>query len=830
MRKIASIVLALLVFGSLAARAEVKEASDVYKEFSQWSSVIKSADPQSPEYNQAKQEMLQLYPLLHYHAATYSQNRQMGNAMAFAKAYVDLAWMPQFADMHLEQSEPYATMTYFLASNYYNRKDYTNAITYLKRYIELGEPKNRAVVFLFLAKCYENVGDYDSQVATLESALHEYPTTSDLLAMSINIRMAKGLYEEALPYVERALLVKPADTKLVSLKGQCLEGMKHYAEAADVYAGLAEQQKTLNTYKHYALNLYNCAVQNYETDKNYAVSYFHRAIPILQQVVANDPTSVLYTNALAMAYLYTDNYEDLAAINVRLKVLGAPEVNGVMSAKQELLTSDIPTHTTAPAAQPVAQAAPAYKEPQPAAQKPAAPQPQEQVQPKKQSEYATFVQNYVEKELHTWQQKDPFETIDEYKERVTEQTRNAKAEELMKEAKRRFLAKHEKKIRPSDFELMPYDAENKVFLLRSSYGDVVLPVPRENNEARSFAASWKEVLISNPIFDVAGDEVVIRSIDFVTPKGNVYNYTNNDNATYTQTEIAMQFDQIDYSQLGGGAGSAKKNNVKIEKNNVVVGNSDVDINIPVAKSVHANTFAFLIGNEHYQQVSAVPFALHDVQIMKQYCNKTLGIPETNIRMYEDATFGKFLSCMREIRSIADAYNGNIDIIFYYAGHGVPDESSKSAYLLPVDADATQTETCFPVGRLYHELGQLGAKSVVVFMDACFSGSQRGEGMLASARGVALKAKPDAPQGRMVTLSAATGDETAYPYDEQQHGMFTYYVLKALQDSKGRTSLGDLADYVQTQVKQRSVVINHKSQTPTVNASEEASDWRKWNWK
>ena len=103
-------------------------------------------------------------------------------------------------------------------------------------------------------------------------------------------------------------------------------------------------------------------------------------------------------------------------------------------------------------------------------------------------------------------------------------------------------------------------------------------------------------------------------------------------------------------------------------------------------------------------------------------------------------------------------------------------------------------------------------------------------MLASARGVALKAKPDAPQGRMVTLSAATGEETAYPYDEKQHGMFTYYLLKAMQENKGKLTLGQLADYVQTQVRQRSVVINHKSQTPTVNASPEAADWKNWKIK
>lgn len=816
MKKILCLVVTLSCL-CLMPFAQTQDASTVYADFARYSSIVKTADPSSDAYATARQHMLQLYPQLSYHAAWYSQHRQTSNALTFAKAYVDMAMMPQFADMHLEQSENYASMTYFVASNYYNRKDYANAVTYLQRYIDINVPKNRAMVLLFLAKCYEFQGNTDMQLVTLDKGLAEFPTDQDLLALSINARLEKGWYNEALPYVERALETKRNDARLMSLKGQCLEGLQRYEEAVNIYTLLAEQHKTLNNYKHYAINLYNCAVQYYPSDKNVAMAYFQRAVPVLKQVVANDPTSILFTSALATAYLYTDQYDLLEETNARLRAMGAQEIDVDGATHPELLASDLQRPASSapapqrPAAAPATQAAAA-----PAT--PAAP---------KSTGFRAFAQTYVEKEIMLWQQKDPFETIDEYKSRVTEQTRNQKVNELMKEAKREYIARHAKKVRISDFELQPYDAENRVFLIESAYGSIVLPVPRENDEARNFAKGWKDVRVENPEFDIAGDEMVIRSADFVTRAGTTYHYSDMDERKYSQTEINMQFGDVNLADMESGA---KKRNVNVQKNTVTVGNSDVDINIPVNKNVHNNRFAFLIGNENYQQIAPVPFALHDVSIMKQYCCKTLGIPESNIRVYEDATFGKMLSCVREIKAIADAYNGNIDIIFYYAGHGVPDETNKSAYLLPVDADGVQKETCYAVGRLYNELGQLGVNSVVVMMDACFSGSQRGEGMIASARGVALKAKVDAPQGKMVTLSAATGEETAYPYDEQQHGMFTYYILKGLQDSKGKISLGELADYVKTQVKQRSIVINHKSQTPTVSASPEATDWRKWNWK
>ena len=814
MKKIVYTLIAWCI--GLSLYAQTQDAATVYSEFSRNLSIVKTAAPGSAEYNAAASTMLQLYPQLQRFAARYSQSGQTNNAITFAKAYVDMAMMPQFEDMHLEKSEVYPQMVYFLGSNYFNRKDYNNAAIYLQRYIDLGVSNRRAVSFTFLAKAFEKLGNTDAQMATLNAGLAEFPADKDLQVSAIKVRVDNGWYTEALPFIESALAYSPNDATILATKGQCLNGLQRYEEAAEVLGSLVEQHKTLNNYKQYATALFNCAVQYYPTDRNKAENYFRRAIPVLKQIVANDPGSVPYTNALAMAYLYTDQYDLLAETNARLRTMGAPEVNANIATQPQLFASEQKTPAKA-APQVTSNTTPKPQSGQTAASTSQNP-----------SGFRAFAQNYIEKEIQIWQQKDPFETIDEYKERVTEQTRNKKVEELMIEAKKEYISRNTKKVRISDFTLQPYDAENRVFLIESKYGDIVLPVPRENNEARNFANTWKDAHVENAEFDIAGDDMVIRKIDFVTRTGNVYHYSDTNELKYSQAEITMQFNDINYAALGS-SGKGKRD-VQVEKSNVTVGNSDVDINIPTTKTVNSRTFAFIIGNEHYQQIASVPFAMHDAEIFKEYCAKTLGVPETNIRLYEDATFGKFLSCVRDIKSIASAYNGDVDIIFYYAGHGVPDEATKSAYLLPVDADATQPETCYPVARLYHELGGLGANSVIVFMDACFSGSQRGEGMLASARGVALKAKPDAPQGKMVTLSAATGDETAYPYNEQQHGMFTYYVLKALQDSKGKINLGDLADYVQTQVKQRSVVINKKSQTPTVNASPEAADWRKWNWK
>ena len=181
-----------------------------------------------------------------------------------------------------------------------------------------------------------------------------------------------------------------------------------------------------------------------------------------------------------------------------------------------------------------------------------------------------------------------------------------------------------------------------------------------------------------------------------------------------------------------------------------------------------------------------------------------------------------LRAVRDIKDIAGAYNGNINIIFYYAGHGVPNEETKDAFILPVDADGAHTDGCYSLKRLYKELGELNAKQIVVFLDACFCGAKRDGGMLASARGVALKAKKAEAQGNMVVFSAASDAETALPWNEKEHGLFTYFLLKKLQESKGGATLKELGDYIASNVKQKSSVVNHKSQTPTVIPSSSLS--------
>ena len=439
-------------------------------------------------------------------------------------------------------------------------------------------------------------------------------------------------------------------------------------------------------------------------------------------------------------------------------------------------------------------------------------------------DFDVFAKASIEKSMNEWKEKDPYETIEEFKLRVNEETAKKKQEELQKILMDEYVQRFAKQMGIQDLKIKPYDAENQSFLIETPYGDIVLPVPRGNNEARDFAENWSSVKVYNQNFVISNRKLALAGLTFSTPAGKLYTYNNQKALAYNETEVAANFAEIDYGMLANSKGS--ENKAKIGKKEVVVGVSDVDVNIPRGKGNNEKTFAVIIANEDYTAVPPVPMAGNDGRVFAQYCEQTLGLPKDNIRQYPNATYGTMIRAIQDITNIASAYN-DIRVIFYYAGHGIPNESSRDAFLLPIDADGSQTEACYPLKKLYGELSSLGAKQVVVFLDACFSGAT-GEGgtLMASARGVALVARQERPTGNLIVFSAASDDQTAFPYKDQGHGLFTYYLLKKLQSTKGNTTLGDLGQYIIDNVKQKSVVINRKLQTPTVTCSTDFSgDWK-----
>lgn len=261
--------------------------------------------------------------------------------------------------------------------------------------------------------------------------------------------------------------------------------------------------------------------------------------------------------------------------------------------------------------------------------------------------------------------------------------------------------------------------------------------------------------------------------------------------------------------------------------------SDVDKNIPQTEKINPHCYALIIGNYDYHSYQNglnseqdVPFAAEDATMFKEYCKKTLGIEAKNISFLSNATAAKMNQEIDFITRLA-AKDPQAEIIFYYAGHGFPDELTKTSYLIPVDVNVTNLSSAIALYDLYQKLSATQAQKITVFLDACFSGGGRDMGLLAS-RGIKVTPQKDNLSGNIVVFSATTADQVALPYSDKKHGMFTYFLLKKLQESRGDCTYGELFDYLNSNVVDSSLRVNRKDQAPEVNTSLQVQEaWKDW---
>ncbi len=431
--------------------------------------------------------------------------------------------------------------------------------------------------------------------------------------------------------------------------------------------------------------------------------------------------------------------------------------------------------------------------------------------------FSTFAESRLKRAVEEWQVRKQYETKAQWNNRVNEDSRQSYITQTLASLRHEYISKYSPQFIKG--HLGNYETEYEFFPVDlGKMGTIYVSVPK--NDAENIIANWSKVSIE-PIYGIMDDKLSILACNF-SLDGKEYHSAR----SYSEDDFTPLFVNITPLQALINYEDTKEASSKGNKqeNNFIP--DTVDINIPSTEISNPLTFAVIIGNENYQRVAPVEFAANDAMIFEKYCEKTLGIPQTNIRTYYDATFGDINAAIRDLKQIASTFDGNIKVIVYYAGHGIPDESNRNAYILPVDAAGEDLSACYPLSTLYDELGALNAESIIVFVDACFSGSLRGDGMLASARGIRLKPKALQPTGNLVVFSATSEDQSALPYKEKGHGIFTYFLLEKLNSTKGDISIGELTDYISKQVGQHSIVVNRKLQTPTVSVSRNISErWR-----
>jgi|GEM_PF-473206 len=264
---------------------------------------------------------------------------------------------------------------------------------------------------------------------------------------------------------------------------------------------------------------------------------------------------------------------------------------------------------------------------------------------------------------------------------------------------------------------------------------------------------------------------------------------------------------------------------------------DVDTDIPMSEIEKPYTYALVIGNEDYESKQQtidkelnVPFALNDARIFSHYLHQTFGVPKENINLLSNATGNQISQAVDKISKLAKHSAGKAEIIFYYAGHGLPHFETKEPYLIPVDVSGANIEYGIRLNEIYSKLAEHQSTRVIVFLDACFSGGARNKPLLAS-RGIKVVPGKEFLRGNTLVFASSSGSQVSSAWEEKQHGLFTYFLLKKIKESKGNLSFKELNDYLREKVPLKAITINKPEQIPVVKPSLEVKDvWYNWNFK
>ncbi len=227
--------------------------------------------------------------------------------------------------------------------------------------------------------------------------------------------------------------------------------------------------------------------------------------------------------------------------------------------------------------------------------------------------------------------------------------------------------------------------------------------------------------------------------------------------------------------------------------------------------------AVIIGNSQYshERVPDVAYAHRDAEAFKRYVIDVLGFREGNVIDLRDATQAQMVAAFgNESDFKGKVYDwvrpGRSDVVVFYSGHGVPGGGAdRRGYLLPANAEPAKARlNGYPIDVLYKNLAQIEARSVAVFIDACFSGDTPRGMLIQSASPVFVEATlPEAVSG-LTVLTAASGSELASWDEDRRHGLFTSYLLDGLYgaadgqdfgDGDGTVTLGELQGWLDSEM-------------------------------
>ncbi len=255
-----------------------------------------------------------------------------------------------------------------------------------------------------------------------------------------------------------------------------------------------------------------------------------------------------------------------------------------------------------------------------------------------------------------------------------------------------------------------------------------------------------------------------------------------------------------------------------------------------SKTSRLNSVAVVLGIENYKDLPPAPYADNDATIIEKYFKNRLGVDQVVVFKNEEISGLKFDDIFNPDygQLQKSILKGETELFVFYSGHGVPSKNGDNIYLFPSDGKVERIEIQgYDLNKFYQHLEGLGAKSVTVFIDACFSGASRTTEKIATENLVATKGLRIEPRlvgpwlknPNFTVFNSSGAQETSLGFDLSKTGLFTYFLCVGMQgdadlNDDRKITNGELFDFVCSKVKETSKKI-FGIQTPQFRGNREA---------
>ncbi len=243
---------------------------------------------------------------------------------------------------------------------------------------------------------------------------------------------------------------------------------------------------------------------------------------------------------------------------------------------------------------------------------------------------------------------------------------------------------------------------------------------------------------------------------------------------------------------------------------------DLPATVTEFRQPHTYLISIGIGSYRSRQVPSRKFASSDAQSVAHYFQALGGVPASNILLLQDR---------KAIRSDIDEalldwmpsrIHKDAVVIIYFAGLASV-SSTGETFLVPYDGTDTTASRAYPIKYLEAALSRLHAKQTVFLFDGTVSRMEP-DSRSKTALGTLPQWNPTGSSTLHVIGTSGIGQ--GLEDDQHRHGLFTYYLLRALRgeadtNRNGDVTLGEAVTYLSQKVRWASKTYRNQEQRPLV---------------